>query len=168
MKPINIAGMRQGRLEAVMPAWKNDRGQVIWMCVCDCLQIRFVAAGAFKAGTYGKSCGCLRIEVSRGRTTAMNVAKRGQPRSEKGKLASQDACKKMNEIRHGKARHVVSDIDPVKLTGVCNQCGKVPLKVMKHRVGLQRDQYLCWVGSLREHDAYANARVMWLCPESLP
>jgi hypothetical protein len=91
----------------------------------------------------------------------MNLARAGQPRSEKGKLASQAACKKMNRVRHEKARHVLTSVNAENLTGECAICGSVPIKIMKHRVGSQRDQYLCWVGSLRVNDTYAAAKIRY-------
>jgi hypothetical protein len=82
-----------------------------------------------------------------------NHSRKGQPRSEKGKLASEAACKKMNEARHLKARHILDNVDPVALTGDCRTCGRVPIKVMKHRANnALRDQYLCWVGTLNRKD----------------
>jgi hypothetical protein len=156
----NIVGQRYERLEVLMPAWINEKQNQVWLCVCDCGQIRFITTAVWNAQSR-KSCGCLRREVSRGQTTAMNLARAGQPRSAKGKIASQAACKKMNAVRHSHARHVLIKVDPERLVGECDVCGAVPLKIMKHRVGNQRDQYLCWVGSLRVHNEYANARVRY-------
>lgn len=153
-----LEGQRYERLEILMPAWVNEKNQQVWMCVCDCKQIRFITTAQWKCRSR-KSCGCLRREVTRAMATKLNTDRAGQPRSEKGKLASQAACKKMNAVRHSKARHILDNVDPILLTGFCHECGLVPIKRMQHRVGVQRDQYLCWVGSLRQNDAYANAKV---------
>ena len=159
MKPAELVGKQCGRLEVLMFAWVDKNSHRVWMCACDCgKQIRFLTSGQINSSNRD-SCGCKRVEVSRERTTAMNAARTGQPRSAKGKLASQAACLKMNAVRHSKARHVLISINPQELTGECEICGAVPLKVMKHRVGGQRDQYVCWVGSLRENNEYANAKV---------
>jgi len=95
----------------------------------------------------------------------MNLARAGQPRSAKGKLASQEACKKMHQVRHLKAGHILENVDPKALTGDCNICGRVPIKVMKHRANnALRDQYLCWVGTLNRKDRqehWAEARVSY-------
>ena len=59
----------------------------------------------------------------------------------------------MNQIRHLKARHVLDNVDPIALTGDCQTCGRVPIKVMKHRANAAlRDQYMCWVGTLNRKD----------------
>lgn len=145
-----------------MPAWIDEKGQQVWMCVCDCLNIRFLTTSQWNNHNR-QSCGCLRVDVSRIRTTAMNKTRAGKPRSEKGKEASRIACKKMNDVRHLKARHIIDNIDSMKLTAVCRICGKVPIKIMKHRADESlRDQYLCWVGSLRVNDAYAGAKVRYV------
>jgi Recombination endonuclease VII len=160
MQPSELVGKKCGRLEVLMFAWVNEQSNRVWMCACECgKQIRFLTSGQLNSGNRD-SCGCKRVEVSRERTTAMNRARSGQPRSAKGKVASQIACKKMNAVRHLKARHVLISINGNQLTGECQICGLVPLKLMRHRAGgPRRDQYLCWVGSLREHGEYANARV---------
>ena len=155
----NIAGQRYERLEVLMSAWIENNQQV-WMCVCDCKQIRFITTAQWKCRSR-KSCGCLRREVTRAMAVALNSNRVGKPRSEKGKEASKAACKKMNAVRHSKARHILDNVDPVNLTGFCHECGLVPVKVMQHRAGEVRNQYLCWVGSLQENDAYANAKVAY-------
>ena len=90
----NIAGQRYERLEVLMSAWIENNQQV-WMCVCDCKQIRFITTAQWKCRSR-KSCGCLRREVTRAMAVALNSNRVGKPRSEKGKEASKAACKKMN------------------------------------------------------------------------
>jgi hypothetical protein len=162
MKKLELTGVKIGRLEALMPAWVNNKGQQVWMCVCDCLQIRFITAGAFKSRNR-ESCGCLHSEVSSRVIKELNADRKGKPlTSEKALAAVRDACKIMNAVRRSKARHVLSNIDPEKLTAECHICGKVPIKVMKHRAkAVLRDQYLCWVGSLRVNNTYDNAKVLY-------
>lgn len=161
MKKAELQGKKYYRLEVLMRAWVDEKGQQLWMCICDCLNVRFMTTGQLQSCNR-KSCGCLRRESSYTRTTAMNYARAGQPRSQKGKLASQAACRKMNSVRHLKARHIIENIDVVALSADCRVCGRVPLKVMKHKAnGLLRDQYLCWVGSLRVNNAYAKAKVRY-------
>jgi len=102
---------------------------------------------------------------------ARNNERKGKPiTSEKALVAVRAACKAMNAARHLKARHILDNVDPVALTGECHLCGKVPIKVMKHRANAElRDQYLCWVGTRgRSQDgtpakvAYPNqALEMW-------
>jgi hypothetical protein len=53
-------------------------------------------------------------------------------------------------------KHKIQAIDKVAMTGCCVTCGPVPLKIVRHRnnkQGYVRDQYLCWVGSLRSGEA---------------
>ncbi|MGA3200756.1 MAG: endonuclease domain-containing protein [Halobacteriota archaeon] len=97
-------------------------------------------------------------------TIARNHLRKGKPLvSEKALAAVRSACKKMNEARHLKAGHILSNVDSIALTADCNKCGRVPIKVMKHRAnGDLRDQYLCWVGTLNRKDRVgADARVLY-------
>jgi len=162
MKKLDLTGVKYGRLEALIPAWINNKGQQVWMCVCDCLQIRFIPAGTFRSRGR-ESCGCLHSEVSSRVIKRLNAARKGKPlTSEKALVAVREACKAMNKARHLKARHILSNIDSEKLTAVCEICGKVPIKVLKHRAdSALRDQYLCWVGSLRVNGSYADAKVVY-------
>lgn len=53
-------------------------------------------------------------------------------------------------------RHKIHSVNLSEMTGCCVTCGKVPIKVVRHRnnkQGYVRDQYLCWVGSLRDGEA---------------
>jgi hypothetical protein len=94
---------------------------------------------------------------------ARNRSRRGKPLvSEKALTAVRSACKKMNEARHLKAGHILSNVDPVALIADCHKCGRVPIKVMKHRAnGDLRDQYLCWVGTRRREGDGEFARVAY-------
>lgn len=159
MKKEDISSQTYENLTVLWPAWINEKGNQVWLCICSChKQVRFLTTAQWKSRNR-KSCGCKRVAVSRERTTAMNFARAGKPRSPKGKLASQAACKKMNRVRRDKARHILADVNPEKRTASCHVCGLVPIKIMRHRVGGERDQYLCWVGSLRINDDYAAAKV---------
>lgn len=161
VKKENIAGQVYERLTVLMSAWINEKGQQVWLCACSCNKsVRFLTTAQWKSRNR-KSCGCHRVDTSRARAVTMNNARAGQPRSAKGKLASQAACKKMNEVRRQSARHVITNIDAENLTADCNVCGRVPIKLLKHVAGGLRDQYRCWVGSLRVHDEYADAKVRY-------
>ena len=60
-KRIDIAGVRSGRLVAVRPIGANGRGNVVWLCQCDCGGTKNVIAYRLKCGCI-KSCGCIRRE----------------------------------------------------------------------------------------------------------
>ncbi len=170
-----MIGEKYFRYEVLMFAWK-EKQQRYYLCVCECGALRIVRGASIKSGNQ-KSCGCLRAEKASISVTAFNKSRAGQPRSEKGKLASQSACKKMNQVRHLKARHILDNVDSIALTGDCHVCGRVPIKVMKHRNEKWnvRDQYQCWVGTLNRKDrvwadaivAYPNqALEMWESQQS--
>ncbi|MBQ9003247.1 MAG: hypothetical protein IJ087_15470 [Eggerthellaceae bacterium] len=52
----DLAGQRFGRLFAVEPTEKRQRGSVVWRCRCDCGELRDVSAFTLKRG-HAKSCG---------------------------------------------------------------------------------------------------------------
>jgi hypothetical protein len=69
MKPrtaLQLAGQRFGRLVAQEVADKDLRGNVRWLCRCDCGEQRAVPASELARGGT-RSCGCLRAEASRER-----------------------------------------------------------------------------------------------------
>lgn len=57
-----IAGQRFGKLEAIRPVKKDKRGNIQWLCKCDCGSTKLVAA-AYLIGGRTKSCGCMRRET---------------------------------------------------------------------------------------------------------
>lgn len=79
----------------------------------------------------------------------------------KGKPKSPEHRSKLLKVLSGTwerrpNRHKIHSINTVDMTGCCVTCGNVPLKLVKHRnnkKGYIRDQYLCWVGSLRTGEA---------------
>ena len=60
----SIAGRKFGRLTALEPAIKErtSKGNVTWVCKCDCGELLFVSEGNLISG-YIKSCGCLRSDT---------------------------------------------------------------------------------------------------------
>jgi hypothetical protein len=83
----------------------------------------------------------------------------------------------MNSVRHLQARHILSNVDAIALVADCNVCGRVPIKVIKHKQQEWkhlRDQYLCWVGTrsrtadgIPAQVSYPNqALEMWNAQES--
>lgn len=74
MNVRDISERRFGRLTALYPTEERNRGNVVWMCKCDCgKQFRTTATSLLTNRTV--SCGCLRKEK------ASITAKRGKNRS---------------------------------------------------------------------------------------
>lgn len=62
---LNLEGERIGRWQVVIQAEeRNKHGSVMYECICDCGQMRFVSATCLNAGK-SKSCGCLQIDISK-------------------------------------------------------------------------------------------------------
>ena len=57
---IDITGQRFGRLVAIKIADRDSRGQLRWLCYCDCDGAIITRASHLKSGET-RSCGCLRI-----------------------------------------------------------------------------------------------------------
>jgi hypothetical protein len=58
-KPADITGQRFGKLTAIKPTDKRERGGVVWECKCDCGNITYVQAPNLRSGR-NISCGCAR------------------------------------------------------------------------------------------------------------
>jgi len=61
--PLQLAGQKFGRLLVIERGQKKN-GAYLWLCQCDCGNIKYILGSSIKAGT-SKSCGCLQIEVAR-------------------------------------------------------------------------------------------------------
>jgi hypothetical protein len=59
----DLTGQRFGKLVAVRPTERREHRCIVWECVCDCGNTRFVASGGLIAGAV-LSCGCLRKRKS--------------------------------------------------------------------------------------------------------
>ena len=68
----NLTGMRFGRLIAIEPVGRNKYQNVIWRCACDCGNQAFVTAANLNKKT--RSCGCLKIDLLKERSTSHNMA----------------------------------------------------------------------------------------------
>jgi len=60
-KPLNIAGHKFNRLQAISLASKGTTGRK-WLCRCECGNEVIVTTGHLRSG-HSKSCGCLSAEV---------------------------------------------------------------------------------------------------------
>lgn len=56
-QPLNLAGIRYGRLTAVERATNTRGGQAVWVCQCDCGNTKSVLANHLRRGAV-VSCGC--------------------------------------------------------------------------------------------------------------
>lgn len=66
MSKLNLTGQRFSRLLALRDSGKRERGEVMWLCECDCGKLVEVLGSSLKRGNT-KSCGCLRRDVLQGR-----------------------------------------------------------------------------------------------------
>lgn len=66
--PIDLTGQRFGRLIVLERMHSNERVQSMWMCKCDCGTEKTVRGSDLKNGST-KSCGCLRNETTKKRST---------------------------------------------------------------------------------------------------
>jgi hypothetical protein len=172
---VDLVGRTFGKWLVLRRAEKNDKHcRIQWVCRCECSREQEVLGQSLISGnsTRCRSCAsAIAGHANKGRKCPENarlaLIERNKTRrgvvitSEKALTSVRAACKKMNEVRHLQARHILSNVDSEALTAECQICGRVPIKVLKHRHEKWnvRDQYLCWVGSLRVNGEYADARV---------
>jgi len=62
-KFIDLTGQKFNRLAVVRFVGRDDQGQSVWECICDCGNKKIAAGYNIKKGSV-KSCGCLRAEKS--------------------------------------------------------------------------------------------------------
>ena len=80
-KFVDHAGKRYGRLTALRYLRRDNRGNAIWLCRCDCGKEVEVFANNLVRGLT-TSCGCFRSEKSGQRVTTHGHTKGGKPSSE--------------------------------------------------------------------------------------
>lgn len=62
---INIVNQRFGRLHVLHEITNRPKGGALWLCQCDCGEVRAVKGTLLLRGRT-RSCGCLRRERARG------------------------------------------------------------------------------------------------------
>ena len=62
MRKLNLEGQKFGRL-TVLHDIRNEKGRLLWKCLCECGQFNTVTANNLKSGDT-KSCGCLQKELA--------------------------------------------------------------------------------------------------------
>lgn len=72
----DLTGQRFGRLVAIAPGGKGERGCTLWRCICDCGNIKNFRSGNLK-NKHTRSCGCLKVELAgnQGKTHGMSGTK---------------------------------------------------------------------------------------------
>lgn len=72
-KRIDLSQCRFGRLVALKVVSLDERGRATWLCKCDCGTKIECPSGQLRKGNT-KSCGCLRVDVTRNRSTTHGYA----------------------------------------------------------------------------------------------
>ena len=67
MPRLDISNQRFGRLTAINYSYTKN-GRAYWNCKCDCGNYKDISTKDLRRGTI-RSCGCLRVEISRSRMT---------------------------------------------------------------------------------------------------
>ena len=62
-KPIDFTGKRMGMLTVIERVENDAKGKPMWLCKCDCGNIKVISSTSLTQGT--KSCGCYRREWAR-------------------------------------------------------------------------------------------------------
>lgn len=62
-KPLDLTGLRFGKLTAIELAGKNNSGQTLWKCLCDCGGEKTTTTKRLRNGDC-RSCGCAHKEVN--------------------------------------------------------------------------------------------------------
>lgn len=75
---LDLLGKRFGRLVGVRPVGKNEQGNMMWECICDCGNTVIVNSQRLISGKT-KSCGCYRRDY----TIECNKARRFPPMDER-------------------------------------------------------------------------------------
>lgn len=61
-KLVDNTNKKFGKLVAIRPTEKRNRGSVVWECKCECGNSAFVSSYNLLKG-YTKSCGCIRVSL---------------------------------------------------------------------------------------------------------
>lgn len=62
MKKIDILGKKFNRLTPIEEVGRDNRGEILWRCKCDCGNVIVLASSRIRNGV-NKSCGCFRREI---------------------------------------------------------------------------------------------------------
>ena len=97
---IDLTGQRFGRLVALKPTGERSGNNVVWLCRCDCGEIRNISSGNLQNG-HSKSCGCLRREKARQNSATHGCNRNGKPTPEYTSWAGmKNRCLNPNSSRY--------------------------------------------------------------------
>ena len=65
---LRLSGKKFNRLKVIKEHGKNKRGNILWLCKCDCGKTVVLKGSSVKLG-HTKSCGCLLREITKLRST---------------------------------------------------------------------------------------------------
>jgi len=74
-KAIDLTGQRFGRLTVLRREARPGARHAVWLCVCDCEEVREVESTELRRG-HTVSCGCYSAEQSSKRFTERNPSRR--------------------------------------------------------------------------------------------
>lgn len=120
----DISGKRFGRLLAIEVVGKDKHRNSVWRCMCDCGNETFVACGSLTAGNI-RSCGCLKIEMTKKANTRHGAKTGGAEMPEyRSYRAAKERCRSKNnhayqnyggrgiEFRFGSFDEFLAEIGP--------------------------------------------------------
>lgn len=76
LKALDLTNKKFHRLLVVEKTEKRSRGQIVWICRCDCGNIKAVISGDLTSG-HTKSCGCLQKEKAKINAKKLGLSMRG-------------------------------------------------------------------------------------------
>lgn len=126
----DISGSKFNRLTAISVSGRDPQGRSVWMCSCDCGNVKNVPSRHLISGAV-KSCGCYGAEIfaNNGRVGA---AKHSGPLSHlyDPSLTDEDRLEKRNLVELREWRKAVF----VKADYVCDVCGERGKKLNAHHL----------------------------------
>ena len=128
-KPLNIAGVRSGKLVAVEPTDERQHSNIMWRCECDCGNNNFLAAAVEIANGARVCCGCQTNEM-RMASCAATQANNQQPFHE---LAVQLIFR--TYVKDAKKRDIEFNLSLAEFVSFlerhCMYCGVEPSNIQK-------------------------------------
>lgn len=75
MKKLDLSGQKFTRLTVVKEAGRSNKGQVLWLCSCECAGTKLATSYGLRSGNI-KSCGCLLREQIARHVRTLNAKKK--------------------------------------------------------------------------------------------
>ena len=67
---VNMTGRTYGRLTVLERSDNDKRGNAMWLCKCECGNVKAILGGSLRQGST-RSCGCMLSELSKRRMTEL-------------------------------------------------------------------------------------------------